>query len=586
MATASDVPFVFTIKRNFSTFSKNTDGKFYTTEVEAWKSEEGSYKVEENEEIEVEFNSTDKSAKLYLEALDIIPLHKVGINSDIDGQLYRTPSQTPFYLYKNGEDYDALCVDTFLIKVVCNNAVYFSTLQVLPKPFSVDEWGMMRDDLEQEITGLAQDLIRRNLGIGGIKEGKLPPKILHDFIIMQKYSKRILPALMDISENPRCQIITHYKKVIDTKNSKLDERSVRRYITRAGSESFYQVPEKVINYDIQDNRILKMIIQNYQRRLSEFIEVMDDSADSELIEKGSKQYKSEWARSIRDFKGEAKKLKKITSLINTKEWYASIKDISSPFIPHSFFMDNRYNVLYQMHNEMRMNSFKVDFDPEYSYTWKRSSYLYEMWCFIKVCRVLEKQFPDISGDLLNIYVSKMLFPFLHSGSKIELANHELKLEIIFDRAIGFNRENTSLLDPLYMVNSTSHRHNRPDILINVYDINNKWYIGSIVLECKYRKINSFWGDNEWSSIQQFEAYYNNSRSKYLYDGKAFRNMLPVNRVIVLTPDQNGDGKKLKDFNIEVKGFKPSDDDTWLNALNEQLTAIIMEMKSNEQIFLA
>ena len=533
MATASDLPFVFMIKRNFSTFSKDTDGKFYTTEVEAWKSEDSSYKVEENEEIEVEFNSTDKSAKLYLEALDIIPLHKVGINSDMDGQLYRTPSETPFYLYKNGEDYDALCVDTFLIKVVCNNASYFSTLQVLPKPFSVDEWGMMRDDLEQEITGLAQDLIRRNLGIGGIKEGKLPPKILHDFIIMQKYSKRILPALMDISENPRCQIITHYKKVIDTKNSKLDERSVRRYITRAGSESFYQVPEKVINYDIQDNRILKMIIQNYQRRLSEFIEVMDDSADSELIEKGSKQYKSEWARSIRDFKGEAKKLKKITSLINTKEWYASIKDISSPFIPHSFFMDSRYNVLYQMHNEMRMKSFKVDFDPEYSYTWKRSSYLYEMWCFIKVCRILEKQFPDISGDLLNIYVSRMLFPFLHSGSKIELANHELKLEIIFDRVLGFNRENTSLFDPLYMVSSTSHRHNRPDILINVYDINNKWYIGSIVLECKYRKINSFWGDNEWSSIQQFEAYYNNSRSKYLYDGKAFRNMLPVNRVIGL-----------------------------------------------------
>lgn len=585
MAIASDVPFVFMIKRNFSAFSKDTDGKFYTTEAEAWKSEENSYKVEENEEIEVEFNSTDKSAKLYLEALDIIPIHKVGINSDIDGQLYHTPSETPFYLYKNGEDYDALCVDTFLIKVVCNNAAYFSTLQVLPKPFSVDEWGMMRDDLEQEITGLAQDLIRRNLGIGGIKEGKLPPKILHDFIIMQKYSKRILPALMDISENPRCQIITHYKKVIDTKNSKLDERSVRRYITRAGSESFYQVPEKVINYDIQDNRMLKMIIQNYQRRLSEFIEVMDDSADSELIEKGSKQYKSEWSRSIRNFKGEAKKLKKITSLINMKEWYASIKDISSPFIPHSFFMDSRYNVLYQMHNEMRMNSFKVDFDPEYSYTWKRSSYLYEMWCFIKVCRILEKQFPDISGDLLNIYVSRMLFPFLHSGSKIELANHELKLEIIFDRVLGFNRENTSLLDPLYMVSSTSHRHNRPDILINVYDINNKWYIGSIVLECKYRKINSFWGDNEWSSIQQFEAYYNNSRSKYLYDGKAFRNMLPVNRVIVLTPDQNGDGRKLKDFNIEVKGFKPSDDDAWLNALNEQLTAIIMEMKSNEQIFL-
>lgn len=585
MAIAFDLPFVFAIKRNFPTFSKEVVGQFYPSEKDAWEADEGAFKIEENEEIEVDFNSADKSAKLYLEALDIIPPYEDGISSDEDGQLYRKPSGNPFYLYKNGEGYDALCVDTFLIKIECENTSYFSTLQVSPKPFDIDEWAMMRDDLEKEITGLAQDLIRRNLGIGTSREGKLPPKILHDFIIMQKYSNRILPALMDISENPRCQITTCYKKVIDTKNSRLDERSVRRYITRAGSESFYQVPEKVINYDIQDNRILKMIIQNYQRKLSEFIKIMDDSAESELIEKGSTQYKSEWSKSINDFKDEAKKLKKITTLIIMKEWYSSIKDINTPFIPHSFFMDSRYNVLYQMHNEMRMNSFKVDFDPEYSYTWKRSSYLYEMWCYIKICRILEKQFSNISGDLLNIYVSKMLFPFLHSGSTVEFANNELKLNVIFDRALGFDREQTSLSDPLYMVSSNSHRHNRPDILINAYDIHNGWYIGSIVLECKYRKINSFWGNNEWSSVQQFETYYNNSRSKYLYDGKAFRNMLPVNRVIVLTPDQNGDGRKLKDFNIEVKGFKPSDNDTWLNALNEQLISIIREMKNNEQYFL-
>jgi hypothetical protein len=586
MGIVSNLPFSFTIIRRYPNFNKFAVGEFFDTEQEAWETEEGFFQIEENEEVEVKFNSEDNLSKLYLEALDIVPPKEDEVFSDDNGQLYRKPSDKPFFLYKIGNEYDALCVDRFLIKVVSGNHIYYSTLQVSPKPFSKTEWTMMRDDLEKEITGLAQDLIRRNLGLGASKEGKLPPKILHDFIIMQKYSKRILPALLDISENPRCQIITRYKKVIDTKNSRLDERSVRRYISRAGSESFYQVPEKVINYDIQDNRILKMILQNYQKRLNEFIEVMNDTTESELIERGSEQYKSEWSKSINNFKDEAFKLKKITSFINMKAWYSSLSEVASPFIPHSFFMDSRYNILYQMHNEMHTNSFKIDFDPEYSYTWKKSSYLYEMWCFIKICRILEKSFTNISGDLVNIFISKMLFPFIHAGSKVEFTNNELKLVVLFDRTLGYKSEETSLSDPLYMAHSSSNRHNRPDILINAYDKHSGWYLGSVVLECKYRKINSFWGNNEWSSVQQFEAYYNNSRSKFLYGGKAFRTMLPVNRVIVLTPDQNGDGKKLKDFNVEVRGLKPSDDDAWLNALNSQLLGIIEEMKENAQSFLS
>lgn len=587
MGIVSSLPFEFSLKRIFpGGNSREALGAFYDSEEEAWEHSQESYQVEENEEIEVLFNTSDNEARLYLEALDIVPPNEEKIFYDEKGRLYRKPQINSFFLYKHSEEYDALCVDTFLIIVYCEEKNFFSTLKICPKPFSENEWSMMRDDLENEITGLAQDLVRRNLGLGKKRQGNLPPKLLHDFIVMQKYSKKILPALIDIVNSPRYQIVTRYKKVLDTKNCRLDERSVRRYITRAGSESFYQVPEKVINYDIQDNRILKMILQNYEKRLNEFIEIIEESRSYELLEKGTKQYRTEWAKSMQEFEDAAKKLKKLAALIRKAEWYSTVKDVSSPYIPHSFFMDSRYNVLYQMHNEMRAESFEIDFDPQYSYTWKKSSYLYEMWCFIKICRILEQSFDCVSGNLLDIYTNKMLFPFLHTGSKMCFLNNDIRLDVIFDMVLDYDGSNTSLESPLYMAWTTDNRHNRPDILINVYDEHNNWYIGSIVFECKYRKINSFWGTGKWSSIEQLQAYYNNSRSKYQYDGKGrLFDILPVNQVMVLTPDQNGDGKKMQDFKIEVKGFKPSDNDECLISLQKQVLDIVADMIEREKVFL-
>ena len=55
-------------------------------------------------------------------------------------------------------------------------------------------------------------------------------------------------------------------------------------------------------------------------------------------------------------------------------------------------MDTRYNTLYQMYLELRKDTFQVEFDSEFSYTWKRSSYLYEMWCFFRICHLLSGKY--------------------------------------------------------------------------------------------------------------------------------------------------------------------------------------------------
>lgn len=584
MVIASDLPFELQVIKTFPEISYQNGVYFSDDAKEMWKKELITLSIEENDDIEILFNSEDSNAKLYLEALDIVPIDDKKIAYDEDGHIYRMPSTEPFILYKGNSDYDALCVDIFQISVFCYDTWYYGTLQVLPKPMSVGEWTMMKDELEKEMVGLAQDIVRRNIGIGKLKDGNLPPKVLYNFIVIKKYAQSVLSALLDIAENPRCEIVTQYKKMGNNRNCKLDEESMRRFATRAGSEAIYKVPEKVTNYDIQDNRLLKRIVLDYEKRLNQFLELLEEVYDySKTFDSGKTiQYKNEWEKGILEFRLVAQKLKKMTSLLKTKDWYFGVRDITQAYIPHSFIMDTRYNTLYQMYLELKKDTFQIEFDSEFSYTWKRSSYLYEMWCYFKVVHLLAEEYEMNIAGWNSIFTGKMLFPFLDAGTIMEFNNGEIYLKVVFDNPLVFHRQKTNENMPLYIAKTQeySKMHNRPDILIHVYDMSNNWYLGSIVLECKYRKINSFWNENcQRSSIGQLQAYYNNTRSEYLFGGKGKKlDIRPVKKVIVLTPDTQGDGKGQADFNILIKGFKPTDTEEWSRSLTRELSATIEELK--------
>ena len=584
MDIVSELPFELQIIKRFPELSYQQALDFSADVKTIWEKEIITLSIEENDDIEVLFNSDDPNARLYLEALDIIPIDDRKIFFDENGHIYRMPSEEPFILYKANSGYDALCVDVFQVSILCYEKWYYGTLQVLPKPMNIGEWTMMKDELEKEMVGLAQDIVRRNIGIGSLKYGNVPPKALYDFLVIKKYAKAVLFSLMDIAENPRYEIITQYKKVVNSKNSRLDEESMRRYATRAGSEATFKAPQKVINYDIQDNRLLKRILLDYENRLNDFLQLLEEIYDySKTFDGGrTEQYKGEWGKSIIEFRMVAIKLKKMTSLLKTKDWYLEIKEMTQAYIPHSFILDNRYNTLYQMYLELKKDSFQIQFDPDFSYTWKRSSYLYEMWCYFKVCHLLSQEYQIDIPAWNSIFAGKLLFPFLDAGTTVEFESDDIHLKVVFDNPLLCSSKDTDINNPLYIAKTQeySRLHNRPDILIHVYDKNNNWYLGAIVLECKYRKLYSFWNTSgNRSSLGQLQAYYNNARSEYHFGGKGKKwNILPVKKVIVLTPDIHGDGKTQDDFGIVVKGFKPTDTEQWAVSLTNELNNLIQELK--------
>lgn len=560
MDIVSNIPFVLKVNGHFC-------NQFTRKEETIYSDTFPTIKIVENEEITILFNSTDKTARLYLDALDIVP---DGNNVMVDntGRIFRPVSDMPFPLYRQGNGYDALRVDAFRLCVFCEGKEYFSLLEVLPKQLSMSEWTMMRDDLEKEIRGLAQDIVRRNIGLGSEKIGAIPPQKLYTFFVIQKYASRVLSALITLQNSPKYHIITEYIEKDSSKAVKMDSVSVRRYLHRGGSELHYSVPVKQVTYDIQENRLLKRIVGIYDCELTQFISTVEGIV---AYRKNSKpqehnQYKILYEQGLNEFLDNAKKLRKVTGIIKTQEWYKTVGSLQDGAIPHAFALDPRYGVLYKMYEDLRNPDFKIQLDPNYSYSWKRSSSLYEMWCYVKICRAFAEKF-NITGNQWNLqFFDNMLFPYLANGVKMSFENEAVQIDIIFDQFIPSNESKSQLhKNPFYIVGN----HERPDITIDIYTKADNWYIGSIILECKYRKLSSFWeGKPEWSSKPQIRAYYTDAKSELTYNNLGgILDIRPVQSVIVLTPDILGEGTSAPGINTLIKTFKP-------DAANETLDKIM------------
>lgn len=587
MDTVSNIPFELKIIQHFPKYKEISAVNFSKSETDIWKDEFVSISAEENDEINILFNSDDSSARLYLEALDIIPLDDENVLEDENGKLYRTVSANSFVLYANNPKYDALRMDSFKISVFCEGEWYYGVFEILPKPITKSEWNIMKDDLEQEITGLAQDIVRRNIGIGNLKNGNIPPEIIYDFLIIKKYSSKVIMALVDIADNPRYEIKTEYTNVMLTNSEKykFDAQTMRRYAIKSGSEPTLHVPVKMINYDIQDNRILKDILCEYEKILNIFIKlIIEAEAYTSLGNLGSSiQYRNSWNESLSEFKDTAYKLKKITLIVKSKEWYKMVNNQTDAYVSHSFVLDSRYNTLNQMHLELKRKSISIQLNHDFSYTWKRSSYLYEMWCYLKICHMFVDEYNITSDDWKFSITNKILFPFLKEGTKVEFEKDNFKIAIVYDQCLPLSRSNTNLDNPLYMAkhHSSYRNHNRPDIVIHTYDTSNSMYLGSIILECKYRKLNSFWSTNSHrSSRGQLEAYYNNARSSILFNGigEQILQSRPVVKVFVLSPDDHVEGHEQKDYEIVAKTFKACNTNSYVKELwteiNESLEQIV------------
>ena len=360
----------------------------------------------------------------------------------------------------------------------------------------------------------------------------------------------------------------------ESENKEIDTETVKHYLRKGVSNNKFLVPNRNIVYDIQENRLLKKIIKAFDKKLSDFIAKVTDTLEYHQQKSANNRlYEIRYTNGLKEYLTTAKKLKGLTYIIKSVEWFQEVADSCAEFIPHSFALDSRYGTLYRTYMEMNRQDITVQLDPQYSYSGKKSSSLYEMWCYICVCRYFLQEYNLVDTKFDDIFIKNQLFPFLESGTKISLENDDLTLEIVYDVCLPKKSDATKLYDkPLFITG----KHCRPDICINLYSKKSTWYIGSFVIECKYRKLKSFWNGNTWSSREQIKAYHNDSKSPHYYGGKREADFpRPVSQVVVFSPDDiHSENREQVDDNVSIKIFKPTADRFYIKAACEWLLRAI------------
>ena len=571
MDTAYNLPFQAYLIVNPNTSAQKIDFGPWGDIQLSHEPEEDCATIKENDEMDLYFNSTDKEARLYLDALECCPSSN-RIMVDDEGFVYCTPGEEVIKLYRSDSSYDALRVDVLQISVMCGLNSYFSFLKIAPKQLSLEEWKIMRDDLETEIQGLAQDIVRRNIGLGDEAKGLLPPDDLYAFLIINKNAHAIMSALLDIKDKPKYKLKKRYEEVDESKNREIDTETVKKYLQRGALNHTLLVPRRDIVYDIQENRLLKKIVKAYDEKLAHFIDVIYSTLNyrKQRLTRYPKHslYDEKYIQGLESYLATAEKLKKITNIIKSAEWFQTVKNPEDMFIPHSFAVDSRYGSLYRMYSEMNKRNFSVQLDPQYSYSWKKSSSLYEMWCYICICRSFLQQYTEVGLRVQDIFMKDHLFPFLKSGTKILLENEDSAVEIIYDSVLPQKSEQVKLYGhPLYITG----KHTRPDICINMYSKKSGWYVGSFIIECKYRSLKAFWYGNTWSSREQIKAYHNDSKSPLFFNGflDLFTSSRPVLHVFTFTPDIF-DEREYSDDQVTLLTFRPTRDRNIVEKVCERL----------------
>ena len=571
MDTAYNLPFQAYLIVNPNTSPQKIDFGPWTDIQLSHEPEEDCATIKENDEMDLYFNSTDKEARLYLDALECCPSSN-RIMVDDEGFVYCTPGEEVIKLYRSDSSYDALRVDVLQISVICGLNSYFSFLKIAPKQLSLEEWKIMRDDLETEIQGLAQDIVRRNIGLGDEVKGLLPPDDLYAFLIINKNAHAIMSALLDIKDKPKYKLKKRYEEVDESKNREIDTETVKKYLQRGAVNHTLLVPRRDIVYDIQENRLLKKIVKAYDEKLAHFIDVIYSTLNyrKQRLTRYPKHslYDEKYIQGLESYLATAEKLKKITNIIKSAEWFQTVKNPEDMFIPHSFAVDSRYGSLYRMYSEMNKRNFSVQLDPQYSYSWKKSSSLYEMWCYICICRSFLQEYTEVGLRVQDIFMKDHLFPFLKSGTKILLENEDSAVEIIYDSVLPKKSEQVKLYGhPLYITG----KHTRPDICINMYSKKSGWYVGSFIIECKYRSLKAFWYGNTWSSREQIKAYHNDSKSPLFFNGflDLFTSSRPVLHVFTFTPDIF-DEREYSDDQVTLLTFRPTRDRNIVEKVCERL----------------
>lgn len=264
------IPFKLEFKQNNTYIVDN----FARTEADLFKLTDDEIPVvKENITLEIIFSSTNPDDKLSFDLLDIV--YK---DDRFDELTYIQPSSEPITIYDSNATYTgALIPGYYQITVISNNESYYSWLKVKPKQVTEEQWIVMREEVEAELTGLARDILYKRTGTQLNEDSLLPLSLLNKIQLINSNFNKWKLAIYQIMSNPRYRIKREYHKINKSEASEIDHVAVKKMTFDAQATlkgKIYSVKNRCSN-DTLENRWLKFYITRITKNLRSLLKELD-----------------------------------------------------------------------------------------------------------------------------------------------------------------------------------------------------------------------------------------------------------------------------------------------------------------------
>ncbi len=522
--------------------------------------------IKEFHTVSFNFISEDQSDKLFIKELDDFKIE--GRIDSEEGSYYFQPLNDEIFIFNISEKKDVPLVPGFYyFHVEHHKNTYCSLINIVPKDLTTSEWEKMREEIEATVRGLSTEFIKRS-GVTGINNNSNNE---HSVMLLEKIDQfyedipKLLSSLEKIKNETKFKISKNYTWKPNGSKAIIDCKTIQMMQIHPEKKDWLYSPQRYLEYDISENQWIKFILQDFKsfsKKSIDFLCKIEEERSQE-VRKESKYsfYRTSASNSFREKRHKSflfekqEEIKRLSSFNNYIEDFLrsdsmnKISDKKPRFIPKSLILAPHYNKVYKAYLMLHDKKDILKLDKQYRYFWRSTELLYEIWTYIKTIEALRiKGFEPISGWIFNTSEYAEILPFLKDGTKVTLRKDDIKINLVFNEKLETKLFKNTLESPL----KTYSNRNKPDIRIDIFMTESSSYIGSIILDAKYKRlhniINSHYG---YKQLTQLRDYRNAASSSIIdFEKIIVKQIKSVQAVFAVYPIKDKESNKEKSFDEE------------------------------------
>lgn len=553
MAILANLPFCLEVRKK-SLDDQNYENlvlkDFFETVLDLKQQHKPELRILENRNLSIRLTSTNMDAALDMDGFDGLD------NPDIahaDGTYLK--SSHSFVQVFSGESFP-LPPGLYVLKVTVNDKEYYTGFEVVSSVMGDNRiWKSMVADIMDCIPRQVVDYAYIRSVAKQFAYNEVTPHMLWKMLVLNEGYARVIAALNDIRNNPHNRLIKRYKLHGYRNRREIDARSKRLNASKYHPANKEFVPQKELSFDLLENRYLKRILLDLSNRMQQCL----DEASSDMLtvaedlknvkyEGDKKQPEYIRKRKVSSFLlSQCTKIERLKTSINALmqvQWIKELPAFQGPVISTQNFSDPRYNVIFSLYSKLDRIAREYSSDKHMTLLWKRTSLMYEYWNIILLVKsIMNNGFTLQSSDAAQMTDRGIIFSELVAGRNFSFKSKDGRyiLKLYYEKEVprvNYNvsdekraernaQKNTNKYSqPLY----TKKANNTPDCIIDCYECDEleqeKFYLGSLIVDFKYRKRSSLWNDNQEYVYKDFR------NTGYEYDScanqfKAYKDMRTI-----------------------------------------------------------